>query len=104
MAAAIASARIGIRRASRRDRLGRRGQLTAQGLNASDDSRFTDTIGSTRTTAVSGRPCAARTAESPTREVLGGAISAPEPKVALDALEKMTKSATTSGKLSISTT
>jgi hypothetical protein len=77
------------------------GQLTAQGLNASDDSRFTDSIGSTRTF---------RELRRIMRDAYGGKSNpggcwvshlCAEPKVALDALAVMTKSAIDSGMLSV---
>lgn len=101
MAAAIASARVGMKTCVTEETDWVGGQLTAQGLNASDDSRFTDTIGSTRTY---------RSLRQSMRGAYGGKSNpggcwvshlCAEPKVALDALEKMTKSAIDSGKLSI---
>ena len=101
IAAAIASARVGIKTCVTEETDWAGGQLTAQGLNASDDSRFTDSIGSTRTY---------RTLRATMRAAYGGNTNpggcwvshlCAEPKVALDALDKMTRSAIASGNLSI---
>ncbi len=101
MAAAIASARVGIKTCVTEETDWVGGQLTSQGLNASDDSRFTDTIGATRTY---------QSLRQSMRAAYGGRSNpgscwvshlCAEPKVALDVLDKMTKSAVDSGKLSI---
>ena len=91
MAAATASARLGIKTCVTEETDWAGGQLTAQGLNASDDSRFTDTIGSTRTF---------RQLRWLMREAYNGKSNpggcwvshlCAEPKVALDALAHLAK-------------
>ena len=101
MAAAIASARVGIKTCVTEETDWAGGQLTSQGLNASDDSRYTDTIGSTRTY---------RRLRTLMRAAYGNAANpgncwvshlCAEPKIALDALDALTKAAIASGKLSV---
>jgi len=101
MAAAIAAARVGVKTCVTEETDWVGGQLTAQGLNASDDSRFTDTIGSTRTY---------RRLRQNMRAAYGGKSNpgncwvshlCAEPKVALDALASMTKAAIDAGTLTI---
>lgn len=91
MAAAIASARVGMKTCVTEETDWAGGQFTAQGLNASDDSRYTDTIGSTRTF---------KDLRSRIRGAYGGKANpggcwvsylCAEPKVALDALSAMAK-------------
>lgn len=101
MAAAIAATRVGIKTCVTEETDWAGGQLTAQGLNASDDSRFTDSIGSTRT--YRGLRALMRGAYGGRSNPGGCWVShlCAEPKVALDALDAMTKGAIASGKLSI---
>lgn len=101
MAAAIASARIGMKTCVTEETDWVGGQLTAQGLNASDDNRFTDSIGSTRTYRQLRQTMRAAYGN---RSNPGGCWVShlcAEPKVALDALDKMTKAAVQKGTLSI---
>jgi hypothetical protein len=101
IAAAIAAARAGIQTCVTEETDWVGGQLTAQGLNASDDSRYTDTIGSTRTF---------RELRSRIRGAYGGKANpggcwvsylCAEPKVALDGLAAMTQPFVTSGMLRV---
>lgn len=101
MAAALAATRLGIETCvtEQTDWVG--GQFTAQGLNASDEHRYIDTVGATRSFAQ--MRALMRAAYGGKSNPGGCWVShlCAEPKVALDALETMAKGAIDSGKLSI---
>lgn len=101
MAAALASTRIGAKTCVTEETDWVGGQFTAQGLNASDEHRFIDTVGATRSFAL--LRANMRAAYGGKKNPGGCWVShlCAEPKVALDAFEKMTKSAIDSGKLRI---
>ncbi len=101
MAAALAAARVGIKVCVTEETDWVGGQFTAQGLNASDEHRYIDTITATRSFAEM---------RAIMRRAYGGRSNpggcwvshlCAEPKVALDALEQMTKPAIDAGKLDI---
>lgn len=101
IAAALASSRVGARTCVTEETDWVGGQLTAQGLNASDDNRWTDTIGSTKSY---------RTLRALIRAQYGGAKNpggcwvsylCGEPKTALAALANLTKPYTDAGTLRI---
>ncbi|MDB4945458.1 MAG: Endoglucanase [Labilithrix sp.] len=101
MAAGIAAARVGMDTCVTEETDWVGGQLTAQGLNASDDSRFTDTIGATRTYQKLRTTMRARYGGRANPGNCWVSRLCAEPRVALDALGALSRDLVASGKLKI---